>query len=178
MCGTIGTWLTCSRVFWTLARDNATPFSNFFRQINTKNRNPSNSIMFNALLATALGCIYLGSATAFNAFVGSFVVLTTISYLLTILPHLLSRRSSVKPGYFWMGKAGYVVNAVSCLYIAAFAVIFCFPLTVPTSAEFMNYTCLITGGLSIFVAGAWFWKWKVYKGPPPFQAEVSARDAL
>lgn len=53
------------------------------------------------------------------------------------------------------GWVGFVVNAVSCLYIMAFVVIFCFPFAMPVDAESMNYTCLITGGLTLFV-GVWW----------------------
>ncbi|KUJ13959.1 choline transporter [Mollisia scopiformis] len=152
----IGCYLTASRVFWTLARDNATPFASTFGHVNHKHRNPFNSIILCGVICTILGCIYVGNQTAFSAFVGSFVVLSTLSYLGAILPHLLSRRANIKPGWFWMkGITGYVVNAVACLYIMAFVVIFCFPFAMPVDAESMNYTVLITGGLTVFV-GVWW----------------------
>jgi choline transport protein len=149
---TIGCYLTASRVFWTLARDNATPFSGFFGTINERHRNPFNSIVLCSIICTVLGCVYVGSQTAFNAFVGSFVVLTSLSYLAVILPHLLSRRANVAPGWFWMkGSTGFIVNATACLYIIVFVVIFCFPFALPVDAATMNYTSLMTGGLSSFV---------------------------
>jgi choline transport protein len=176
----IGCYLTASRVFWTLARDNATPFSGFFGTINKKKRNPFNSIVLCAVICTLLGCIYVGSQTAFSAFIGSFVVLSSISYLAAILPHLLSRRANVAPGWFWMkGGIGFVVNAIACLYIMAFVVIFCFPFALPFDAANMNYTCLITGGLTVFVAIFWFWRQRDYVGPHfvPL-SEILAKDAI
>ena len=108
----------------------------------------------------------MGSETAFSDFVSSFVVLSTLSYLVAILPHLLTRRSTLQPGWFWMkGALGYLVNAVASLYIMAFVVIFCFPTVMPVDTEEMNYTCLITGGLSLFVAAFWFWRKGDYRGP-------------
>lgn len=47
---------------------------------------------------------------------------------------------------------GYTVSAISCLYIVTFIVIFCFPFSLPVDALTMNYSSLITGGLTIFVA--------------------------
>lgn len=177
----LGVYLTVSRVFWTLARDNATPFSGFFAQIHSKQKNPFNAIVFCAVMCTLLGCIYIGSATAFNAFVGSFVVLTCLSYLAAILPHLLSGRSTIIPGWFWMkGKLGFVVNATACLYIIVFTVIFLFPFFLPVSASTMNYSSLMSGGLSLFVAGFWFWRERDFEGPhyiPP-TAESLAVDAM
>ena len=176
----IGCYLTASRVFWGLARDNATPFNQVFGRVNYKTHNPANSIVFCAAFCIILGCIYLGSDTAFSAFVGSFVVLSSQSYLLAILPHLLSGRSNVKPGWFWMrGPVGYIVNSVACLYIIVFTVIFCFPATPSVTAETMNWTCLMTGGLVIAVCPIWFWKRGEYRGPPILsEIEITAKDAL
>ena len=177
-----GLYLTASRTFWTLARDNATPFSGFFSRVSHKYRTPANTIVLCAVLCTLLGCIYVGSKTAFSAFVGSFVVLTTLSYITAILPHLLNRRANITPGWFWMpSPIGYIVNTISCLYIAAFIVIFCFPFALPTNAATMNYNSLITGGLSIFVAAFWLWRRKDYAGPKPVWLtgnETFAQDAI
>lgn len=161
-----GTYITAGRMFWTLARDNATPFSKLFGQISPKFHNPFNATLLCGCVCTALGCIYIGSSTAFNAFVSSYVQLSTLSYLMAILPHVLSRRSNVTPGWFWMrGPLGYIVNIVSCLYIIVFVVIFCFPYTLPVDAKSMNYTSAITGGFSLFVACWWFVRKDSYMGP-------------
>ena len=168
-------------MFWTLARDNATPFAGTFGRVNTRFRNPFNAILFCGVIATLLGCIYLGSSTAFNAFVGSFVVLSSLSYLAAILPHLLRRRSGIEPGWFWMrGAVGFVVNGVACLYIIVFMVIFCFPFSMPVSAATMNYASLMTGGLSLFVAVFWVWQKGAYEGPKyvPLDAEILAADVI
>ena len=162
----IGGYLTAGRMYWTLARDNAIPFSSYYSRVSPKFRNPFNATLFCGIITTVLGCIYVGSSTAFNAFVGSFVVLVTLSYLMAILPHLLSRRANVTPGWFWMnGVTGYVVNIVTCLYIIVVDIIFCFPYALPVDAKSMNYTSLITGGLSLFVAAWWFARQSAYVGP-------------
>ena len=178
----VGVYLTASRTFWTLARDNATPFSKFFGQVSPHYRNPANAILLCACLTTLLGCIYVGSKTAFSAFVSAFIVLTTLSYITAILPHLLTKRANVTPGWFWMrGPIGFVVNGISCAYIAAFVVIFCFPFALPTTAATMNYNALITGGLTIFVAVFWFWRQKDYVGPRQVKLadnDMLAKDAI
>ena len=179
--GMMGTYLTVTRAFWILARDNATPFARFFAQVPSKQKCPFNAIVLCAIICTLLGCIYIGSATAFNAFVGSFVILTCLSYLAAILPHLLSGRSTVLPGWFWMkGKVGFLVNGASCLYIIVFTVIFLFPFSMPVSAATMNYSSLMSGGLSLFVAGFWFWRQKEFEGPKyiPPTAEMLAADSI
>lgn len=130
-------------------------------------RNPFNAILCCGGITTLLGCIYLGSTTAFNAFVGSFVVLSSTSYLAAILPHLLSRRSNIPPGPFWMkGITGFIMNGLACAYIVVFIVIFCFPYYLPATALTMNYASLITGGLTIFVAAWYLVGCRGYTGPP------------
>lgn len=162
----VGCYITAGRMYWTLARDNATPFSSRFSRVSPTFHNPFNATLFCGIVATVLGCIYVGSSTAFSAFVGCFVELATLSYLMPILPHLLSRRANVTPGWFWMnGVTGYVVNIVTCLYIIVFDVIFCFPYALPVDAKSMNYTSLITGGLCIFVTAWWFARQSEYVGP-------------
>ncbi|PGH00655.1 hypothetical protein AJ80_09146 [Polytolypa hystricis UAMH7299] len=162
----IGCYITAGRCLWTLARDNATPFSGWLARIHPRHHNPFNATITCCGLIIILGCIYVGSTTAFNAFIGSFILLSSLSYLTAILPHLLSGRTSIKPGYFFMrGWLGFVVNAFSCGYIIVFIVIFCFPFSLPTDAASMNYTSLITGGLSLLVTGWWVFRQGNYEGP-------------
>ena len=176
----IGCYITAGRTFWTLARDNATPFAPFFSRVHPTMHNPFNATLICGIISTILGLIYVGSTVAFAAFVGSFIILSTLSYLAAILPHLLSRRANVQPGWFWMsGAVGFVVNAISCLYIVAFIVIFCFPYAAPFDLVVMNWNSLITGGLTIFITGFWFYRQKNYVGPKAVRLDdrVLAKDA-
>ncbi|CZS97110.1 probable choline transport protein [Rhynchosporium agropyri] len=161
----VGCYITAGRTFWTLSRDNATPFAPFFAQISPSFHNPFNATVLCGVICTVMGCIYVGSTVAFAAFVGSFIILSTLSYLCAIVPHLLGGRK-LQPGYFWMhGAIGYIVNAISCIYMLAFIVIFCFPSSSPFSIAVMNWSSLIVGGMTLFVAGFWFWRQSDYEGP-------------
>jgi choline transport protein len=86
---------------------------------------PIEATVFCAILTTAFGAIQLGSKTAFTDLVGSFIILTTVSYFLAFFPHILTKRSNVPPGPFWMGKLGYLVNGVACVLIVFFNIFFC-----------------------------------------------------
>ena len=167
VCASIDTYITAGRILWALARDKATPFEVFVGRVDPRWRNPFNATFVCGCICTILGCIYVGSTTAFNAFVGSFVLLSTSSYLAALLPHILSRRSNITPGPFWMnGLLGYTVHGISCLYIAVFIVIFCFPYALPVQASNMNYSCLILGGVTILISVIWVYKGrKGYVGP-------------
>lgn len=177
----IGGYVTAGRTYWTLSRDGVTPFSAVFAKIHPEKKNPFNATIFCGCATIVLGCVYIGSVTAFNAFVGSYVIGSTLSYLAAILPHLLSRRRSVEPGPFWMGGwLGWAVNIVSCVYIMVFVVIFCFPFSMPMDASNMNYASLMVGGLSLFVAAWWFVKKEQYQGPQfvSRHSDMLAKDAI
>jgi hypothetical protein len=70
-------------MLWILARDDATPFSKSTGCISLTHKNPFNATLACGVVCTVLGCIY----------VGSFVVLSALSYLAAALPHMLSRRA-------------------------------------------------------------------------------------
>lgn len=139
---TIGTVLMVGRLWWTLARDNVTPFAGFFSNVNEKLSCPVQSTVLCAILCTAFGAIQLGSATAFTDLVGSFIILTTVSYFLAFFPNLLTMRKNVPAGPFYMGKFGFLINGIACTLIVFFNIFFCFPYGYPvTPLSLMNCEC-------------------------------------
>ncbi|KAF2496093.1 hypothetical protein BU16DRAFT_617589 [Lophium mytilinum] len=103
----IALYMTCGRALWALSRDGAIPLPAFLSLINTPLGLPVNATLTCCGVVTALGCIYVGSSTAFNAFVGSFVLLSSSSYLAALLPLLLRRRRGIEYSVFssarWAG---------------------------------------------------------------------------
>ena len=163
----IGTFTTGGRMWWSLARDNATPFGKFFAHVDAKQNSPVRATIGMSAIVTCLGCIYVGSTTAFQALISSFIVLSTLSYAGAILPHVLTGRKNIVPGTFHMGGIlGYIVNIASLIYIAVTVVFFCFPFVLPATAQNMNYTSVITVGLMTLVSIWWFvHARKSYRGP-------------
>ena len=164
-----GLYITCGRTLWALSRDGATPFPKTLSRVSTKLGMPFNATIVAAAVVTVLGAIYVGSTTAFNAFVGSFVLLSSSSYMAAILPHLLTKRRNIQVyGPFHLkGALGFVFNFIACAYMMVWFVIYCFPYSLPTDAQTMNYASLIWGGFTIFVAAWWLLgARKGYQGPP------------
>lgn len=164
-----GLFITCGRTLWALARDGATPFPNFFSKVSSRFDMPLNATVVNAALVTILGAVYVGSTTAFNAFVGSYIVMSSSSYIAAILPNLLTGRKNIEVyGPFHMkGMLGFVMNGIACAYMIVWFVIYCFPYYLPTDAQSMNYASLLWGGFTIFIAIWWFASArKGYEGPP------------
>ncbi|KAF2094154.1 choline transport protein [Rhizodiscina lignyota] len=170
---TISTLLMVSRIWWALARDNATPFPHIFSYVHETLSCPISATLLCgtmswlfSVLCTGLGAIALGSKTAFQDLAGSFIILSTTSYALAIAPHLLSGRKNIPPGPFWMGKAGFLVNGLTVLFIVFFNIFFCFPYVLPVTVQAMNYNSVILVGV-ITLTGIWWLAWglKMYPGP-------------
>jgi amino acid transporter len=122
----VGTLLTCGRIWWSLARDEATPFSTYFSSVNERLSCPIPSTLLCTTVSVGLGAIPLGSPTAFTILAGSFIVLTSASYAMAIAPNLITRRKYMPKGPFHMGSWGYAVNAIAVLLVIFFDTMFCF----------------------------------------------------
>jgi amino acid transporter len=160
------TYIASGRMFWALARDRATPFCGYFAKVSERWDNPVRANVLCAIVTTCVGCIYVGNTTAFNAFVGSFVVLTTISYGIAIASHMAAGRKSILPGPFHLGRWGWLINTSSILYIVFSDIVFCFPFVQPVSVANMNYVSVIIGGFTAFVTLWWLFRARSnYEGP-------------
>ncbi|KAB2099512.1 hypothetical protein AG0111_0g12342 [Alternaria gaisen] len=166
-CTNIGCYITSGRMLWTLGRDDATPFPRWVGKIDKKWENPFNATLACGAINTILGCIYIGSSTAFSAFVGSFIVLSSMSYLAFILPNILTRRRHVIKGPFTMpNPVFYTVASVACGYMVVWIPIYCFPFAVPFDTTTMNYTSALVGGVTILLGGWYVWiRNRGYVGP-------------
>ncbi|KAK3073110.1 hypothetical protein LTR53_005591 [Teratosphaeriaceae sp. CCFEE 6253] len=154
---TVGTLLMVGRLWWVLARDNATPFASVFARVNGKLSCPVEATLLCAVLTSAFGAIQIGSATAFTDLVGSFIILTTISYFLAFFPHLLTKRQNIPPGPFWMGKFGFAINGIACVLIVFFNIMFCFPFGYPVDPiDLMNWNSVILVGCTLLTTAWWF----------------------
>ncbi|KAJ7730277.1 choline transport protein [Mycena olivaceomarginata] len=162
----IGGFITTGRIYWALARDNVTPFSSFFSQVSARLSCPVPATLFCAILTTAFGAVQLGSKTALSDLGGSFVILSTTSYAMAILPHLLSGRKNVPQGPFWMGRAGFFVNTISVLLIVFTNVMFCLPYALPATVPAMNYNSVILVGCVVLTTFWWIIHGRTqYPGP-------------
>ncbi|CAG8332358.1 unnamed protein product [Penicillium salamii] len=174
----IGTFMTGGRMWWSLARDNATPFASYFAQVHPTLNCPVRATVAMSAIVTCLGCIYIGSTTAFQALISSFIVLSSLSYFGAICPHVLSGRRNMVPGPFYMGqKLGMVVNVVSLIYILVTVVFFCFPFVLPATVHNMNYTSVITVGLMALTAVWWMARGRRQYQGPQYSFEAAERLA-
>jgi choline transport protein len=168
---------SASRLTWSFARDDALVFSKYIGRIHHKLHVPVFALLFNAFIVFIIGCVYLGSTTAFNALIGTGLVLQQLCFAIPIAllmfrgrpkEHRLSNNQG-RTGYlatFDLGVFGWVVNGIAVVWSVLCLVIYDLPLTKNPTGLSMNYTCAVLAGMAIFAAANWFgYARRYYKGP-------------
>ncbi|QPC64349.1 hypothetical protein HYE67_006580 [Fusarium culmorum] len=182
ICGIRCTTAT-SRCVFAFARDGAIPGVRWWTKINRPLGNITfNTMMLSMVVQLALGLIYFGNATAFNAFSGVGVICLTIAYTVPIAMSLWNGRKQVKEGNFYLGHLGLAANIIAigmspskeysifanrlgwCLLAVP---LFCMPASIPVTAVTVNYAPVVFV-FSILISGAWYLMWghRNYASPP------------
>lgn len=108
------------RTTYALARDDAIPYSDFFKQLDPKSKTPLNSlyIIFGAqILFMAL---YIASVDAFNAIGGISTVGYIFAYVLTQISYLTNKEIDFSNNKFKLGTWSRPMNFVSVILLLAF----------------------------------------------------------
>ncbi|KAF5246282.1 hypothetical protein FAUST_1399 [Fusarium austroamericanum] len=167
ICG-IGCTTATSRCVFAFARDGAIPGAKWWTKINRPLGNvPFNAMMLSMVVQLALGLIYFGNATAFNAFSGVGVICLTIAYTVPIAMSLWNGRKQVKEGNFYLGYLGLAANIIAIGWCLLAVPLFCMPASIPVTAVTVNYAPVVFV-FSILISGAWYLMWghRNYAGPP------------
>ena len=116
-----------------------------------------------------MGCIYLGSTVAFNAIVGTCLILMHLNIAVPLVFLMMSGRSErflPKKGHWNMGVLGWVFNAISVGWAFIVLIFFCFPTTTPTTGSMMNYASAVLAVMFLFSVINWFvWARKNFTEP-------------
>jgi choline transport protein len=97
---------------------------------------PLNAQLAVTVIIAILGCLYLGSSTAFNALLGSSVTINNLAYILPILTNVLMRRKTLHKGAFNMGYVvGMTVNIITVIWLVFAIVFFSFPYVKPVTGK-------------------------------------------
>ncbi|KAE8323919.1 amino acid/polyamine transporter I [Aspergillus sergii] len=159
----IGSQLSTGRMLWAFARDDGLPFSKVWARVNPRFGVPLNAQLCVAVIVSLLGCIYLGSSTAFNSMLSSATTINNIAYLVPIFTNVVLNRSTMHHGPFSLPHiAGMAVNIVTVVWLVFAIVFFSFPFYMPVTASNMNYTCVCVGGFIIIELVWWLIAGKRY----------------
>jgi urea carboxylase system permease len=114
ICAGIAAHALCARMFFSMARDGGTVFSDKLASVSPKRHVPAYATAIPGVFWTAILLINLGNAKVFNALIGAGVLLIYLAYLGVTLPALRSRlRGEWQPDrrFFHMSpKVGTVVG--------------------------------------------------------------------
>ncbi|KAI7158396.1 amino acid permease [Hortaea werneckii] len=150
VCTSLNAIAAASRQAWALGRDQALPFSPWFRKIVTIGTPiPLNSILFSLTILIILALINIGSTAALNTIIALLTSATSFSYALSISCMLLKRLRGqpLPPASFSMGRYSVPVNMFAVGYIITAAVASFFPVSVPVDAVSMNWSVVVFGGV-------------------------------
>ena len=110
---------TSSRMTYAFARDKGLPFSWLFSRVHRGLGLPLYAIFLTAIIDILLGCIFLGSSSAFNAIASASIVALGVSYAIPIIILCLRGRSvlSEDRAFRMPNTIGWIVNLVSIVQI-------------------------------------------------------------
>ncbi|EXJ84526.1 hypothetical protein A1O3_05195 [Capronia epimyces CBS 606.96] len=157
-----------SRCTWAFARDDAIPLARVWSQVNHSLSVPVYALLLVTLVQMLLGLIYLGSSSAFTAFVSVGVIGLAVSYAIPIGISVWHRRREVSTARWNCGPViGPIVNGVALCWILFEVVLFSMPTALPVTEVTMNYASVVFVGFLVISAG-WYvvYARKAYKGPP------------
>ncbi|KIW96236.1 uncharacterized protein Z519_03304 [Cladophialophora bantiana CBS 173.52] len=150
-----------SRLAWSMARDRAFPYSDYFAQVNKRFQMPLRAMMAFIVLNLLTGLLVLGSSLAFYAIISGGGVALQVSYCVPILCVVLRGRQHLPPRpHFDLGRWGYTVNIAGLLWSIIVVLFYVFPQYVPVVGEIanMNWAIVILAGVVVFGGVYWFWK--------------------
>ncbi|KAK6197073.1 amino acid permease-domain-containing protein [Scheffersomyces amazonensis] len=155
----IGCNVTChtwqARLCWTIARDNGLPGSRYWSRVNKKTGLPVNAHLMSCFWSAVIGCIYMGSSTAYNSMIIGGVVFQMLAYSIPVTFLLINGRDSIKHGPFWLGKIGLFSNWVTLGWTVFTTVFYSFPPVMPVTGGNMNYVSVVIGVFAAYCVIYW-----------------------
>lgn len=153
---------TASRLTWSFARDRALVFSDQIGHVHPSLGVPVWALLFNAFIVFVIGCIYLGSTTAFNSIVGCALILGQITYAIPAALKMwrlragrfLPEKGSVGGGWN-LGLIGWLFDFITVAWAIVILIFYCFPTTTPTTSGAANYAAAVLVIMALFGALNW-----------------------
>lgn len=143
--------IAASRQTWAFSRDGALPFSKFIKVVNLKWGVPQRAVLFDCVVALALGLIGLANDAAIQALFSLGPASNAMAWVLPIAcRHIWFKKDAFRPGPFYLGHTISRINgAFAAIYLCFVICTLCqFPASGPhVTAQTMNYTCVINGAV-------------------------------
>jgi len=167
--------LASSRQTFAFSRDGALPFSGWLYRMNSFTKTPVNTVWFSATGSIALGALVFAGTQAINAVFAISITALYVAYSIPIAARWIWRKENGwTPGPFSLGAWSGFCALVSVTWMVFTSVVFFFPTTKQTSAQDMNYTVVVLGGM-LGLSLAWYY-FPVYGGVHWFEGPVPNVD--
>ncbi|EAU39076.1 hypothetical protein ATEG_00430 [Aspergillus terreus NIH2624] len=175
----IGALTAASRCTYAFARDGAIPGFRLWRKVNTRLDVPVWAVILSTVVDCLLGLIYFGSTAAFNSFTGVATICLSTSYGVPIFINVLRRRQAVRESSFSLGRFGYAINILTVCWIVLAVALFCMPVSLPVTAESMNYASVVFAGFAA-ISVTWYvvYARKHFTGPPVSSDEMDLTGVM
>lgn len=133
---------TASRLTWSFARDDALFGSRWLGKINEKQQVPMAALIFNFAIMFVIGCIYLGSTSAFNAFIGTGLILQHVTYAFPAVLLMMRKRSSRwlpdLRSFRMPAIVGWAANLTTVGFAILVLIFYDFPTVIPVTGTSMS----------------------------------------
>jgi choline transport protein len=131
-----------SRLTWSFARDNALIGSKYIGRMHSNLEAPVWALVANGFVIFIIGCIYLASSTAFNAFIGTGLILQQATFAIPAAVLMFRKRSSdILPPHrlfkLW-GPIGWIANFLTMAFAIIVVIFYDFPVIMPAQASNMS----------------------------------------
>ncbi|CAF4125640.1 unnamed protein product [Adineta steineri] len=154
--GGISSITVTSRIFFSMARDGAFPYSHYLRWIYEGTKIPMGTLIFICVIHSTLLSFQLISTTAVTAFLSISTFCLQISYLIPILFRSTISRKIFPLGEYNFGQFGVPIAIISSIWLIITSFFMILPNQYPITSHNMNYSIFITSGV-LFIAGIyWF----------------------
>ncbi|KAF4547385.1 Amino acid permease-like protein 12 [Elsinoe fawcettii] len=158
-----------ARTTFAFARDDGLPLSKWIAHVHEGTRMPVNAIILSSAITIALNALYLVSTTAFDAMLSLYGSAQLASFTLAIacfVHRRITRPQTIKVARWSLGRWGLPIN-IAAIFYTLFAFFWTFwPVSVPTSAEDMNWVSVIFVGVVLLSIAFFLTTAKsVFKGP-------------
>ncbi|PLB49685.1 amino acid transporter [Aspergillus steynii IBT 23096] len=172
-------WITSSRIAWAFSRDNGLPFSDYWKHIDPTRKIPLRTTLLSAAFCVIYGLLYIASTAAFNSIVNTAILMLNITY--TVPQGILATcgRDRLPRRPFNLGPVvGYAVNVFSIIWLIISGVVFCFPVSLPTTMADMNYNAIVISGIFAIILILWIERRKKFQGPAIDWEALNASNAM
>ncbi|KAG7191734.1 choline transporter [Scheffersomyces spartinae] len=148
-----------ARLCWSFARDNGLPGSKYWRAVSSTGV-PVNAHLMSCAWCAVIGCIYMGSTTAYNAMVVGCIIFLLLSYLIPTVCLLIKGRNNIPHGPFWCGTVGLISNCVLIFWAIFATVFYSLPAVMPVTQNNMNYVSAVFVGYTLYCVIYWMLRGK------------------